>query len=292
MAVKVKQEYVKAIGSVSPETDGIQLPYVAPLAWWTNKRSNNENDGVDYFGGWAMKLDDYDNGVAEYGPLPNWYDSDGGKIGPLKTCRSILVAPFGSRTRWMSEEKGDDRTGTHRHELAYVAYVNSDRKVIPWGPMILSMKVTTAMEYVKLMKEWSVTTYDARHEFADGAPAHFFYMPIGTFGETPVITVAGKKTSKTSNVTHPQVYQYPNINEALIDYLYVGDAVCDWMAEFKSRSFEWLRDKKWSENNNEADEATTHAPEPSEVSVPETQTAPVDPGWDDSAEEELFPDFS
>jgi hypothetical protein len=31
MAVKVKQEYVKAIGSISPETDGIQLPYVAPL---------------------------------------------------------------------------------------------------------------------------------------------------------------------------------------------------------------------------------------------------------------------
>jgi hypothetical protein len=121
-----------------------------------------------------MKLDDYDNGVAEYGPLPNWYDSDGGDIGPLKTCRSVLIAPFGARKRWMSKDKGDRKTGNHLLQLAYVAYVGDDRKVIPWGPMILSMKVTTVMEYEKLLKEWSVTTYDARHEFAGGAPAHFF----------------------------------------------------------------------------------------------------------------------
>jgi len=31
MAVKVKQEYVSGVGSVAPESDGIQLPYVAPL---------------------------------------------------------------------------------------------------------------------------------------------------------------------------------------------------------------------------------------------------------------------
>jgi hypothetical protein len=290
MAVKVKQEYVKAIGSISPETDGIQLPYVAPLAWWTNKRSNNENDGVDYFGGWAMKLDDYDNGVAEYGPLPNWYDSDGGDIGPLKTCRSVLIAPFGARKRWMSKDKGDRKTGNHLLQLAYVAYVGDDRKVIPWGPMILSMKVTTVMEYEKLLKEWSVTTYDARHEFAGGAPAHFFYMPIGSFGEKPILSIAGKEPY-TSKVTHPQVYQYPRINEALTDYLYVGDAVCGWMAEFKEQSREWLNDKKWSENNNDADEDSTRASELSELPVPEAQTAPVDPGWDDSAEEDLFPAF-
>jgi hypothetical protein len=49
--------------------------------------------------------------------------------------------------------------------------------------------------------------------------------------------------------------------------------------------------KKWSENNNDADEDSTRASELSELPVPEAQTAPVDPGWDDSAEEDLFPAF-
>ena len=90
MAITVDQKYVQGVGLAGAESDGIQLPYVAPLAWWTNKRSNNKDDGVDYFGGWAMKLDDYDAGVREYGVLPNWYDDGDGGIRIGQTAAQLL----------------------------------------------------------------------------------------------------------------------------------------------------------------------------------------------------------
>jgi len=283
MAITVDQKYVQGVGSAGAESDGIQLPYVAPLAWWTNKRSNNKDDGVDYFGGWAMKLDDYDAGVREYGVLPNWYDDgDGGNIGQLKTCRSVLVAPFGARKRWMDKEKGDRKTGTHLLQLAYIAYIDNDRKVIPWGPMILSMKSTTAMAYDKLVAEWAGSTYAARQEFAGGAPPHFFFMPLGTFGKEPVLTEVGKAPN-TSKVTHPQVFQYGEFGEKQIDYLYVGNQVAGYMAEFKAQSLDWLSDKKWKSSESlEEDESATHAAALDTISPADQVFRPEPP--------ELFPE--
>ena len=244
------------IRNIGPN-EGITLPFAAPVAWWTNQRSQNPNDGVDYFGGWACNAGEYRDAVQQYGQFPYWKQVESG-IGTLMQTRSFLVAPFASRWRWMDESKGDSRTGGHLQQIVYAGYTNQDGGITPWGPIVLSLKVTAQMRFNELMKTWSQKTYAARLEYANGLPAHYFWMPIGSFGNEPVIETVGKGT-RTSAVVLPQLFEYEKYTEKVLTGLCVDQAVADQMAEFRSEANEWLNDKKWKQGEDTVDDAAHDA---------------------------------
>lgn len=256
-----------------PQGDGIELPYLAPLAWWTNARPGPGE--VNKFGGWACKAGDFDMAAAQYGEWPQWerVQSD---LGELVQIRYLAIAPFGARRRWMDVNKGDSKTGTHLQQLAYVAIVTQEKKYIPWGPMILSLKVTAAMRFRDLLTDWARATARARDEVAPDVPAHFFWMPVGTFGKEPVFETVGKG-NHTSQVTLPHLATEGEIAAPLLEKLYVGDEIAEKMADLFQQSQEWLRDKKWQESGG-LDEAHV---EPVEDDEFVRHVPPPPPAWED-----------
>lgn len=241
----------QVIGSPRPEGEAIQLPFVAPLVWWTNGRPERRpEDGILYTGGWAMKGVDYDLAVAEYGQLPYWQETltdMTGDMGRLYETEYIAVAPFAGRRKWLDKEKGDDYTGGWLQELCLMGYLDSDASTfVPWGPIVVSTKVYAAKRFGQFINDWSMMTADARKKYAGGRESWYFFMSVGHFGDEPKFVTRGK--SNTATYSLPVLYEYDEVTEAILDMTFVGSGSAAKMAAWKIAADEWIHDKAWRDD--------------------------------------------
>lgn len=251
MNYQVADDAKQTIGNPSASGEAIQLPFAAPLIWWTNGRPDRSKDaGILYTGGWATKGIDYDMGVAEYGPLPHWAETltdMSGDMGRLYETEYIGVCPIAGRRRWMSKEDGADFTGGWLQQLCILGVYDGE-KFNPWGPVVVSTKVYAAKRFGQFINDWAMQLSDVRREHAPNTPSWYFFMSVGYFGGKPNWVTKGK--DKTATYSLPELFQYQDITKEVLDKTFIGTGWTAKMAKYKLAAEEWLNDKNWRDDPN------------------------------------------
>src|SRR5690606_23854536 len=86
---------------------------------------------------------------------------------------------------------------------------------------------------------WERATKAVRNKIAPGVPAWCFYLSIGTFGHERKQTMVGKRAQKA--ITPITLYVPKEINETLIEKLFVGQETAETMAIYLENAQEWLQ---------------------------------------------------
>lgn len=237
-------------GSMTSGANSIKLPFAAVTLWWNN--GSVQLEGMDEikdarrFGGWGISKEDVDDQRAQLPQeLPgNWRlfegltNGEGGKYSAYLT-RSAYVAPIDRRFSW--------RERSQVEILGYLATRTEDKKLLPWGPVILSAKGYASKDLDNCITEFKKASTNARGD----DPINLFYIPLGTFGDAPKFEkrVSKKPGSPTSSVTPCQLYKPKDgITAAGLDEWFVGDEIAAEMGLLRAQAQEWLhafdKDKK------------------------------------------------
>jgi len=258
-----------AKGSLSGSNSRVPLPFAAPEMWWKNGEAAiagmKEITDARRFGGWGVSKEEIDNMAYPLPPLPEkWklYEmtNSKGKAYEAYLTRSAWAAPIARRHAWFNYEgKNQSRV----NYLCYLGVVGEDKKILPWGPVVLSSKSFDGVNLDKLFKEFATKTSALR-----GATApNYFYTPLGTFRSEPMFDTRKGKNGAESSVTPCQLFE--NKDGYTLDGLksvFVGADIAKDMMELKKLSTEWLDD--W--NKKKDDRVAVVAP----AAIPEEDENP------------------
>lgn len=238
---EVPEGYTGDIGNPL-DTEGIRLPFLAPNVWWFNGRNQfkKEND-QRYFGAWSMNDDDMAAAMQEAGvsqPPLGWVpfdmvNDDGDNYNAFLN-RFICIAIFGSRKTW------DKKENKGRYQvLGYLAYPDQDRKITPFGPVVLTCKSMASKFLQDAVVDFQTKTQTARRKFANNLPISAFYALLGTWGNQRVEQTVGKGANQ-KKVTPLRLYLPEQIDEQFLRTYFVGKEIAAKTAALKKEAREWL----------------------------------------------------
>jgi hypothetical protein len=147
--------------------------------------------------------------------------------------------------------------------LAIIAS-KEENKYLPFYPVLLSAKGWQATHLEKSISTWASKTLQVRQKLArsakntDAIPASMFWSAIGTWGAEPKVESVG--SGNKSNITPISAFLPKEVGEELLENLFIGKGVIEWMLDLKRQAAEWLG--AWS--HLAATQAATRAPIPPE----------------------------
>lgn len=235
----------------------VELPFPVIYLWVLNGQNGYKASSAQapapYYGGWACKADDLDGLLASTGlALPQGWKPcdisarDGGEFAAY-TTRQVICAPLSTRVSWMSSDgrrSPNYQEGWRRHvqALAYLADQITEgdkRRIMPWGPVVLTAKGYQARNLVEAFAKWQKATNGLRLKVAPGVPAWCFYLTLGTFGKERQVVNVGKPGAQ-SPITPISVYVPEGMDEANFAARYVGAEIAGQMVEYLDQAREWL----------------------------------------------------
>jgi hypothetical protein len=241
-------------GSMSQNNGGVRLPFAVPFLWWKNASTEladtEEILDVRRFGGWGISKDDIDDQKDQLPPeLPaNWKlfenlrNHDGGTYAAY-LARTVWAAPIDRRFVWKTYE-GKSRSKVNI--LCYAATLGTDRKLLPWGPVVLSGSSYSG----KAIDDAIASFKQGTDKLRDGDPVNLFYIPLGTFGADPAFDKFTGKDGKSSSTTPCQTFVPDGGYTAqTLDDWFVGDNVAAEMGLLRAQSTEWL--DEWNKKKEE-----------------------------------------
>lgn len=229
----------------------IELPFFTPRFWALNGDARlMALGGAQYFGGFAVSAEDMAQAQEDWGvdlnTIPfaksNQITADGKTI-EVYTARNLIVAPITIRTTWTQKEGGRfsqyvQGTRQHVQAIAYLAVKSKEQPYQPLGPIMMSAKGYQAKNLMDAFSAWDRQTKQVRGKIAPGVPAWCFYLAVGTFGNERKQLMVGKTSQ--SPITPISAYIPKEINEQLIESLFVGEPIALLMADYLEQSREWL----------------------------------------------------
>ncbi len=241
---EVPAGYAEGIGNPL-EGEGIRLPFNAPYVWWSNGANiSKQTGGAPYFGGWAMSAEDMALAAADNNDvLPlGWTSYDltnaEGEDYTAFMCRVAYVAILGTRFRWIDGQDGGKGKGQYQ-VLAYLAYQNQERKMVPFSPVVLTTKGTGGMALREAINKFSTSTAAARRQFANNLPVSAFYAALGTFGQAPAFKTVGI-APRTHQVTPVSLWLPAKVDVEYLRMAFVGKDVADLTSQLHKESMDWL----------------------------------------------------
>jgi hypothetical protein len=231
-------EAVDSMGSVA-------LPFAAPIVYWRSgskalKTMKNEK-GVARFGGWAIQpteLETYKGQIPD--TLPVSFEevefSGEGEVYKNYVSRVVYFAPFAKRFKWFKKDNGGSQSVTQ-----FVGYMGemTEGKILPWGPIVLQARSLYGKAIETCVSNFAKFTA----KFRGDAKTAYFYMPIGSFGDTPVFVTRKGKNGETNEVTDPQDYHPEGgYTMDLVRSLYVGKDIASEIMTFAPLTKEWVSD--------------------------------------------------
>ena len=253
-----------AKGSLSGSGTKVQLPFAAPELWWKNGEpaiaGMKEITDARRFGGWGISKSELDNLTGPIPPLPEKWQlfeltNAKGKTYEAYLTRSAWVAPIARRHAWFNYEgKNQSRV----NYLCYLGVMGADKKLLPWGAVVISSKSFDGVNLDNLFKDFASKTSNLR----GNTMPNYFYTPLGTFRPEPLFEVRKGKGGSESSVTPCQLFE--NKDGYTIDSLksvFVGTLIATEMVSLKKQATEWL--DEW--NKKKDDRVTAVQPE---VNVP------------------------
>jgi hypothetical protein len=262
---EVPAEFQNKLKDAMKDESGAKLPFAAPLMWWMNGKTALKNMDINdptRFGGWGISKEDVDNFGEELPALPpTWKLHDNltsgkGNSYSAYLTRTAWVAPIARRFGWFEH---DGKSRSKLNVLCYLAVVQPDKTMLPYGPVVLSVGSLTTLDLDKCFKDFAAKSAKARGE----TPPNFFWHPIGTWGKEPKFEDRKGKNGSSSSVTPPQLY-LPDTG-LTTDYLkkwFVGPDVAREMAGYLDQAQDWIAD--WKNRGGKKEQ-------PVEMAVPETR---------------------
>jgi hypothetical protein len=241
-------EFQEKLKNAMKDESGIKLPFAAPTMWWMNGKATlkalREITDARRFGGWGISKDEIDNFGSDLAEIPaQWVlheeltNNEGGTYAAY-LCRTAWVAPIASRRGWF-ERDGKSRSKTNI--LCYLAILQPDKTLLPYGPVVLSASSYTGLNLDKCFKDFTAKTSQLRGT----TPSNFFYHPIGTWGPDPIFSENKGKQGQSSSVTPPQLFMpAAGLTLDTLKAWFVGQDVAAQMAEYLDQAQDWLADWK------------------------------------------------
>jgi hypothetical protein len=262
--INVPAQFSENINKGMTGDDRILLPFAAPFFWWKNGESNGSHgkneSGVMYFGGWASNAEIFEANIPTEGDIPakflkeTWTSGSGNKTFDVYATRFLTVAFIGKRYRWVKDEE----TGRNFSQAQYLTYMSLYEKATghkAYCPAVLSVKGMSSVSLQDAINEWGKVTLAARRQFANNAPAAFFYAALGTFGKDRIAKTVGKG-QKTHAIIPCQIYVPQTITEEVLNTLYVGDEIASEMVTLLELAKDWMGAWKGSEGEKLASRAS------------------------------------
>jgi hypothetical protein len=236
------------------QESAITLPFPVIYLWAINGNPQvKAQGGAAYFGGFASKAEQVDPVLQDNNiNLPTYLHTstislkDGTEYDGY-TSRSLVLAPFAQRERWLNKDTGvfklhyDKVAGTTRQHiqvLFYLADIN-DRKFEPWGPVVVTAQGYQAKFLTAAIKQWDKDTMKLRAEYAPGWPSNAFWCIIGTFGDKRESIMVGP-TNSQSPITPLSLYSDPKLDGDRLVKLWVGQEVATSAIKLREQAEEWL----------------------------------------------------
>lgn len=257
MTITLDPTLSKQLSDGMKNGDGVELPFLAPYIWAVNGlasfKPQAETVPAMYYGGWAVKMEDMQACIDQLGvPLPPTMKqatipSRDGKEFEAYTTRTLIVAPIAYRSSWLYDGRRymEYVDGGRRHvqALVYMGIKATPKTIEPWGPAILTAKGYQAKNLLDAFSAWDKHTSAIRYKVAPGVPAWCFYLSIGTFGKERQSINVGKPGSQ-SPIT-PIGPGLIELNETLMNAIFVGEKVAGAMGDFREQAQPWL--KAWKQ---------------------------------------------
>jgi hypothetical protein len=249
---EIPQEINEAAkGSLSGQNVGVPLPFAAPEMWWKNGEvalaGMKEIKDPRRFGGWGIGKDEIDNMDSPLPPLPedwNLFEMTNakGKSYEAFLVRSAWVAPIARRHGWFTYE---GKSSSRVNYLCYLATIK-DKKVLPWGTVVLSAKSFAGIDLDNRFKEFASKTSALR----GATSSNFFYTPLGTFGQESKFETRKGKNGSESSVTPCQLFENKDgYTVESLKFVFVGSDVAKEMMELKKLASGWLDD--WNKKKDD-----------------------------------------
>lgn len=247
-------------GSMNQNSGAVKLPFAAPTIWWLNGKPALNTDEIKdarRFGGWGISKEEIDDLRSVLPELPkNWrlFDAlpkaDGSGTYAAYLCRKVFVAPIARRFAWLDF---NGSTKSHTNILGYLAIVGEDKKLTPWGPIILSANSYSGKSLDDAFSNFKKLTSELRGDDL----VNFFYHPVGTMGDAPKFeTRTSKKPGAKSSSVTPCQLEIPEggFKDAHLNTFFVGDEIAAEINNLFTQAKEWLDDwnKKKSDKQAEA----------------------------------------
>jgi hypothetical protein len=234
------------------------LPYAASIFYVVNGLLQYpQTSEAFHYGGWCTGKTEFDElCISEGRTIPSdLHDgikiTKDGKEVPSYTSRSLILAPFGERDVWKTEDGKKKHT---LHVLALLGVRLPTKEIAAWGPIVLKSSGWQASNLRKAFQDWEKATGMARTKFAGGAPSNLFWSAIGTFGPRKAEIKTASSNSQGTPITPITVYIPENteLTEAKLQALYVGDVAALQMVDYRKMSQEWIEAKHSKEETNDA----------------------------------------
>lgn len=258
MTIQLPQDFIDQLNTAA-DSDGIRLPFTAPIVWWKHgKNQFKQFGGVRYFGGWGTNAEEFYAAIGEFGVTPTGFADAtfSGNDGDFNVyeSRAVVFAPIATRKRWITKESGKGRS--HIQMLCMMAQ-QEGAEFAAWGPIVLSAKGLTTREIETAMRNFESFTSEVRQQVAPGVPPLYFWRMLGTFGKQPEYTKVGSGDN-TSMITYPTVYQPEKVTPEGLERMFVGNEVAGQMVQLRKDASDWLGDKQWKQSKE--DVAATDQP--------------------------------
>jgi hypothetical protein len=258
MTIKVPENAKTAFDGNMQTSSAVELPFSAPAFFIVNGNAQLQQvGGIHYFGGWACgteKLkeaaDSWENVTFPVrGLTPTETIVQSGQKLPVYASRSLLVAPIGIRKfSTIKDPSGQKRrvppfTKGARPGIQVVCmlgYKDENKNIFPWAPIILTANGYQTNNVQGAFSNWNKAIKPLVQKLIpDQKPAsvsNLFWMAIGTFGQDRIQKPAGEKF-----ITPVSCYIPENLDEKILESLYVGEEIAEYMADLSEKSREWFQ---------------------------------------------------
>lgn len=254
MSITLNQEIAKGL-SGALKNDTIELPFPTIYIWAVNGQANLQQiGGAQYYGGWAVKLEETDALCAMSGlTVPKDWKKEiiAPKTGDpfdAYTTRSVFVAPIAQRFAWMKDRMHSptyvDGARGHLQVVCFMAEMTKQGdklSFVPWGPIVLTAKGNQGKALKESFMKWQKSIAGPISKFAPGVPAWCFYVGVGTFGKERKQVMVGEGNAQ-SPVTPVEalIPASEKITEKFLGELFVGEDTAALMFDLQQQSAEWL----------------------------------------------------
>ena len=235
----------------------VELPFYTPAFWIVNgKPAMKALGGVGFFGGWACEQtkleaarEHWENiQVPPPGMSADEVALDNGDMLNCYTARAAYFAVIGVRMFSTVSNNGETRRVAPFTQgarpaiqvLAILGYRDENKVIQPWVPVLLTAKGYQSNHLRKAVDTWANTVKPLLKKMGmEGLHPGLFWSAIGTFGQERKQEMVGGANNKRP-ITPVQAYIPQNLDQTMLESLYVGPSVAEFMATTSAQAKDWL----------------------------------------------------
>jgi len=223
------------------------FPYIE-FNWHNGFAAADKTNGAMHFGGWQISVENAGLALATFGKVyayfgetKDWAKGKGDGTYKASSTRFITAVPIATRAKWYDGREGF-KGSTKTQVLAYLAEIDKEHKVTPYGPALIHCGSYHSGKAVsEALQAWSNHVNTNREAAKIGnIPGWAFWGYFGTFGDKRLTKEVG---AGEKNIIVPCQVKFPK-DPVSIREMYIGDEIAKEIMDLRKQAQAWLDDAK------------------------------------------------